>query len=85
MDLVPDLIGMLGPGGSEEVELVEALGRIGGREMAWSLLDHLGRRDLRTRTKREIEIVLGDVGDPRLSAFVGASRSSVHPPAPPAD
>jgi len=69
-EVVPDLLGMLGPGGSEELKIVQTLGRIGGREMAWGLLDHLGRRDLQTRTCREIEIVLGDFRSARLHALI---------------
>jgi len=65
-EVVPDLLGMVRAGYDNEDRVVETLGRIGGRDVALGLLEHLGRKALQPKTRNAIQVVLGNLKNPEV-------------------
>jgi len=75
-EVLPSLTKMLGDGHEREDLIARAIGRIGGREAADTLLAYLEKDAINPTTAREIERILGAGGDPIVLAKVQKSLDS---------
>jgi len=77
-EVLPALKLMLGEGHDREDLIARAIGRLGGRESADTLLAYLEKTPINPTTGREIERILGAGGDPVILAKVEKGLASAN-------